>query len=245
MMFPTAIISLWLLFAGPAQSHALDGRMLPTEVGTSWIYRGTVRWNDTQSHEIKTKSITMRSELLRVLQRQDVGATLFLVHGSPSDYDWSEGVAEPSDWLLVETAKGQVYRFDGGEVSERLIRFEDQSDALRDFFDANHLILRLPLRIGAKACDEESRARMDGDYCWIVASKRVAVIGFPQRGDATEKLVFLLRFITNPDDVGIEFAAGVGIVSYQYHHHGTIADTRFRLIEMHGPTAGKSEMNPK
>jgi hypothetical protein len=43
----------------------------------------------------------------------------------------------------------------------------------------------------------------------------------------------VLRYITNPDDTEIELAPGTGIISYQYHHHGTVADTSLTLVEFH------------
>jgi hypothetical protein len=31
----------------------------------------------------------------------------------------------------------------------------------------------------------------------------------------------------------MEISPGIGILSYQYHHHGTVADTSLTLVEFH------------
>jgi ribonuclease I len=48
--------------------------------------------------------------------------------------------------------------------------------------------------------------------------------------------VSVLHFITNPDDTEIELSPGTGIISYQYHHHGTVAETSLTLVEFHAET---------
>jgi hypothetical protein len=45
--------------------------------------------------------------------------------------------------------------------------------------------------------------------------------------------VSLLRYVTSPDDTGYELAPGIGVLSYEYHHHGTVADTTLKLVEFH------------
>jgi len=41
-----------------------------------------------------------------------------------------------------------------------------------------------------------------------------------------------------PDDTTVELAQGIGVLRYEYHHHGTTADTELRLVEFHA--AGES-----
>jgi len=81
--------------------------------------------------------------------------------------------------------------------------------------------------------DVESVRRDDAHYCWVVATqetKELAEIkGFPGRSAE----VSVLRYITNPDDTKIEISPGIGILAYQYHHHGTVAETSLSLVEFH------------
>ena len=52
--------------------------------------------------------------------------------------------------------------------------------------------------------------------------------------------VFQLQYLTLPDDTTMELVPGVGLVSYQYHHHGTVADTELQLVEFH-PAPGSCQ----
>jgi hypothetical protein len=40
-----------------------------------------------------------------------------------------------------------------------------------------------------------------------------------------------------PDDTEFDFVSGIGITSYEYHHHGTIAETELHLVEFHSADA--------
>jgi hypothetical protein len=50
---------------------------------------------------------------------------------------------------------------------------------------------------------------------------------------AVEHEEYSLEFRTNPDDTEFSFVPGIGITKYNYHHHGTVADTELRLVEFH------------
>lgn len=45
--------------------------------------------------------------------------------------------------------------------------------------------------------------------------------------------VSVLRFVINPEDTAIELVSGIGILSYEDHHHGSTADTSVDLLEFH------------
>jgi hypothetical protein len=52
--------------------------------------------------------------------------------------------------------------------------------------------------------------------------------------------VFTLVYATSPDTTTLDFVPGLGIVAYQYRHHGTPAETNLSLIEF-----GTSAPKPK
>lgn len=95
---------------------------------------------------------------------------------------------------------------------------------------------------GMKFCDDEAKARSDDMYCWVVASVREVTLNGVKGLQSGKRTVFLLRYVTNPDDTEIEFVPGIGFISYKYHHHGTTADTEMSLIEYHAP--GNAQANP-
>jgi hypothetical protein len=54
------------------------------------------------------------------------------------------------------------------------------------------------------------------------------------------RTAYEVEFATNPDDREFEFVDGVGITSYQYHHHGTIAETELHLVGFHAASESAS-----
>jgi hypothetical protein len=70
-------------------------------------------------------------------------------------------------------------------------------------------------------------------YCWVVGSPHPAALGGVKGVAPGSRVAFEVEFRTNPDDEEFEFVSGVGITRYEYHHHGTIADTELRLAEFH------------
>jgi hypothetical protein len=55
-----------------------------------------------------------------------------------------------------------------------------------------------------------------------------------------EREVLRMEYWTLPDDQKIELSPGIGILTYRYHHHGTVADTDLRLVEFH-PAEAKAK----
>ena len=50
-------------------------------------------------------------------------------------------------------------------------------------------------------------------------------------------MAYRVEYATLPDDMEFDFVPGIGMVTYEYHHHGTTADTELHLIEFHDGSA--------
>jgi len=79
----------------------------------------------------------------------------------------------------------------------------------------------------------EDIKRPDDRYCWVVATHEKKVLKEIRGVPPKPSDVFLLQYITAADDTQMELSSGIGIISYQYHHHGTVADTSLSLVEFH------------
>jgi len=84
-----------------------------------------------------------------------------------------------------------------------------------------------------KFCDEVFRRRTDGRYCWLTGSPHPAVLTHVKGLAAATRMAYEVEYDSNPDDTEFEFVDGVGITSYAYHHHGSVADTEVHLVEFH------------
>lgn len=213
-----------------AQQPSLSEQFLPLTPGTWWLYRGTVTWSDQQTEKETQANVTLKMTVEKVIQKPDF--TIAILSGFPRDLDWATGEVAAMPWLLIETKRHEVFLnllppdFD-------YVKLEKDGVSLDKFLSEDNLLFRWPLKKGMKFGDAESVRRDDGHYCWVVASQETKKLddikGLPSASAET----FLLQYITNPDDTEMEISPGIGILSYQYHHHGTVAETNLTLVEFH------------
>jgi hypothetical protein len=224
------LLALCFYFASPNRPAEKAQEPFPMSEGTYWVYRGVVRWTHDINKVSKT-SVEWKMQIRRLIHHGEYSAAV--VNGFPTDLDWSDGKPNPEDSLLVTYKGEQFYLLDSQRLPDDLRRLEDAQDSLKGLLDDDDLFLRFPLENGKKFCDAEGMARPDGRYCWVVESSRStlldAVIGAPPGKHA----VYTVGYRTNPDDMEFDFVPGVGLVSYGYHHHGTVAETEVKLFEFH------------
>ena len=198
-------------------------------VGTSWAYRGIVRWTHDVNKVSETK-VDWKMEIQRLVRRGEY--TGAVIRGFPGDLDWSDGHANPTDSLLVRFGQEKFYLISKERFASSLEMLENPNQSLQGLLSDGDIFLQLPLAQGKKYCDAENMARSDGHYCWIVESSEsidlADLSGGTIKGRGTG---FRIRYVTNPDDLTYEFVPGVGVTRYEYHHHGTVADTELRLTE--------------
>jgi hypothetical protein len=204
----------------------------PLTQGTYWLYHGTVSTPgpDPESEQPATSEVTLKMTVEKVIQKPDF--TLAVISGYPSDLDWSTGEVEPKPWVLIETKTHEVY-LNALAPGFDITKLEKDATTPEKLLHEENLLFRWPLKKGLKFGDAESLKRDDNQYCWFVMSEEKKDLARIKGFSSNPVDVFLLRYATNPDDTELELAPGVGILSYQYHHHGTVAETNLTLIEFH------------
>ena len=78
-------------------------------------------------------------------------------------------------------------------------------------------------------------------YCWLVTGAKKKKLENVNGAPAHEVDVFEMRYASNPDDTTMELVPGMGMISYRYHHHGTVADTDLQLVEFHPAEAAETQ----
>ena len=203
---------------------------MPLTPGTYWLYHGTVQWFDPETQKTVATEVSLTTKVEKVVYKPD--ATMAIMTGFPADLDWSTGEVEPKPFLMVETRTHEVF-LDPVPPDFDYAKLEKNTASLANFLAEDNMFFRWPLKKGMKFGDPEQFGREDNEYCWFVHEEQIRDLGnikglTPRRGE-----VFVLRFVTNPDDTEIEVSPGIGILSYQYHHHGSVADTSLTLVEFH------------
>jgi hypothetical protein len=221
-----------------AQKPAEPARFFPFTPGTYWLYKGTVHWYDFENDRPASAEVNWKMSVQKVIRRQ--GITAAVVTGFPGDLDWTAGTTEPKPWLILEDDKHDVYYENLGPEFD-LTRLNGDDHVFDKFMVEDNFFFQWPLRQGAKFCGEDAKKREDDMYCWVVeqsASKKLSEVKGVSAGDQT---AFQLKYRTLPDDTTVELVPGLGLLSYEYHHHGTVADTELQLVEFH-PAPESSEV---
>jgi hypothetical protein len=202
----------------------------PLIPGTEWIYRGFVRSFDEDSTTGKVTPITWTMAVVHEFERGGVSAAV--VKGFPADLDWSDGHTEPQLSILIGTQDARFYVNTLSAAGVTLDQVEDEKFSLRDLVKSDDGFLQLPLSEGKRFfCDQGAENRRDSEYCWVTGPPHPVELNHVTGLAPGPRTAYQVEFATNPDDTEFEFVNGVGITSYQYHHHGTIAETELRLIE--------------
>jgi hypothetical protein len=224
------LLPLPFVLGGASQTKSPEMmESFPMTVGTSWTYRGVVRW----THDVRKVSETTvewKMEIRRRIHRGEY--TGVVIRGFPGDLDWSDGRPNPTDSLMVRFGQEKFYLISKERFASSLQMLENSNESLEGLLSEGDIFLHLPLAPGKKYCNAENMARTDGRYCWFVESSESLTLdeltGGAVRGHGTS---YTLRYMTNPDDISYDFVPGVGITRYECHHHGTVADTELRLSE--------------
>jgi hypothetical protein len=235
-LFSAVLLCVALAVSASAGESAQQ--VFPLSPGTFWIYHGLVRsWLEGSSVG-KVTDVTWKMSVVRAVKRD--GITAAIVSGFPGDLDWSEGHAEPQTSILVVTQDAKFYLKSGFDSQSLLPQIDSPKYPLQELIDADDWILQLPLAAGMRfGCDEGAAQREDGLYCWVVGPPHPVALGGVKGVASGTHIAFEVRYSTNPDDTEIEFAPGIGITSYQYHHHGTTAETELHLVEFHSGDSGR------
>ena len=185
----------------------------------------------------KVTDVTWKMSVVRVVERDGISAVV--VKGFPSDLDWSEGHAEPQISILLATQDAKFYLKGEFDTRSVLDQIDNPKYPLKELVDADDWFLQLPLAAGKKFCDDQAMQRADGQYCWVTQPPHPAALGGVKGVTSAQRPAYEIDYATLPDDTEIEFVPGVGITSYQYHHHGTTADTELHLVEFHSGAANR------
>jgi hypothetical protein len=234
------LVALMVLGGGLAAAARVDDdprQGFPLIPGTEWVYRGFVRTYDQDSSTGKVTPITWTMAVVHEFERGGLSAAV--VKGFPADLDWSDGHTEPQLSILIGTSDARFYVNTLSAAGVTMDQIEDEKFSFRDLLRSDDGFLQLPLAEGKRFfCDQGAENRPDSEYCWVTGPPHPVELNQVTGIAPGAHTAYEVKFATNPDDTEFEFVDGVGITSYQYHHHGTIAETELRLVEFRA--AGES-----
>ena len=93
-------------------------------------------------------------------------------------------------------------------------------------------MIKLPLFKGKEWGNDSSVKRADHMYCYYVKDEKNLDLSYIKGVEKGLKKVYTIVYDTLPDHEQVEYAEGVGIISYNFVHHGTVDEKHVRLVEM-------------
>lgn len=224
--FSTLAMALSCITCASAQSKP---PVFPMSKGTTWVYSARVRWDDGKTNGGAAKSLRWTSTVIDSYAKDDVAAAL--LHGGPWDLAWyAPQDTKPDDYLVIRAADAYFLVPDNAAARFAELKNETGAEVSKRF--ANDIWFRVPIKADDTYCapGQESTAPM---YCWAVdevtTTRSLRIAGFTGKS-ATE---YSLAFRTNPDSTSVRLVPGVGVVAYEYEHHGTISEAAVKLVEYH------------
>lgn len=201
----------------------------PLEKGNSWIYQGEVKWTEVPD-KVFSKNISWNMEVLDTITRGHLFAAV--VKGHPSDLSWYEEGQKPGDYLIIRVGESKYYILDQPRAGEAIKRLKDMDDFLGNIVTENDLFLEYPVKKGDVFGEAAQLTRPDMSYFWFVESvEKIKPEGIKGLASEKELQKYVLTFQSAPDHQIVGFIPGVGISSFTYVHHGTVAETHLKLVE--------------
>jgi hypothetical protein len=158
--------------------------------------------------------VTWTTVVLESLQRGET--PLMLVRGSLTELAWSDPQTEPR-LSILSCSHGDLIRFTA--------RTDDEVRVAWRSWDASYaadaeVLLSTPLRHGEVFGQDPPRE--DILYAWYVEFVE-SPARLPDSCESRGNTAFGLTYRTVPDRQFIEWRPGIGITSYEYEHHGSLA----------------------
>lgn len=208
---------------------------IPLEEGTQWVYEAQVQWTPVAGKGppgVRSNQFRWTANVVECVEGK--GARAAVIHAWPDEVAGMDPEFPTSYAVLLESGN-RLYRLlarnksEAGRLARRLARSPEEYAA------SNEVYLDLPLKVGKRWDGEvDYLKRKDGWYCWRVETRKPEPIQIKGVSPA-EAVVFTLAYRTNPDHQVVKIAPGIGIISFQYEHHGTVASSDVRLIEFKPP----------
>jgi hypothetical protein len=238
--YTTHIVMLVAFSAVLLSSEAWAKQPFPFERGTYWVYAGYIMSGTPDAIVYTNLGNGIRVQSLDSFHRR--GIHVALLDGFPTALDWKHapywdnGIKpDRRNFLVIRKKNGEyvVTSKDADALYAKLSSSDDlrtDIDLLQETEDI-WINDRSPA-LGAKSGDEEAVKREDDRYCWVVnrISKEklleVSSINPKEKYD-----VFSFSFYSSPDHTELDFAPALGIIKYEYIHHGSILEEHVYLRE--------------
>lgn len=216
-----ARMTLWVLLAvvlaaatGAAPAGG-DGAVFPFVKGTTWTYAGTVKWTDVRTP--RNGTVRWTSEVVDAFDDGDVAAAL--LKGGVWDVAWWSPDANPGSYVVLRVGTRYYLVWHDTKTMFAAVKKSGRNALPPNL--ADEIWFDAPLKPGALYRPRDVAPRDDTMYGWSIESA------------AAPRSAYVLSYHTLPDEETLTLVPGIGITSFAYLHHGTIAEANIHLVAYH------------
>jgi hypothetical protein len=175
--------------------------IFPCVTGKTLTYRGQVRWTVENSNVVRSKPMTWQTRILSC--KRKAHGFVWVIDGLPEDLVRYQPNRKPGRYLFTQNANGfskQKLPTEEGQPVEEILHF--------------------PAKVGDCLREDETTGRNGAMYCWSIDSTR----------KTSQGQEWLLKYRSLPLHEAVTIIPEIGITSYEFEHHGTVASVKMRLV---------------
>ncbi|TAN38846.1 MAG: hypothetical protein EPN23_00935 [Verrucomicrobia bacterium] len=207
----------------------------PLAQGTRWIYTGTII-RMAAPDRVETNDVRLTCAVLESQTQR--GYQVARLSNFPLELSPWEPIPTNAVAVLVRTPASEFHAVEAGQARHMLARLADPQDKLDDLFDVSTQVMAWPLRPDQRWGDEAATQRLDALNCWRVDSQRKVRVSDVRGIYRSWNLpIYQITYRTLPDQLTLQFAAHVGLLTCDYVHHGTPGEMHLKLVEFHQPVS--------
>ena len=184
-------------------------KYFPIEEGNTWVYKGKHDYTLPNSNKVVSTNVTLSMTVLRAYRFPHL--ILAELNAWPFDQVWENDSAQRCALVFVGS---KVYKIHDPASINRISQTGDASGALSD----EDILFEFPLCKGVQFGDVKVLGREDTFYVWHVEEEYDIASNLSQES----KRAYRMAMRTNPDHAVMTFQPHVGIIEYEYEHHGTV-----------------------
>lgn len=242
--------SLNLFFAILGMACALDAAppepiAFPLEAGYVWVYRGQVRWTDSE-HRVKERELQWRVRVLEVRHRKS--QVIARIEGWLEDLAWYEPVKPPGNHVLVSDVQRGLHLLGNSAALSLWARLgtAPKESVSEEELEQSERLLPAEIAEGSAWGDPEHLAREDAMYVRRVEETGTQGLdGLGGWSGRSRAPFFRIAYRTHPDHSLMDFVPGLGFTRYTYVHHGTVAECEMRLVAVERKRPGGARRPPR
>jgi hypothetical protein len=214
-----------VLAASPRAVWAGDDReVIPFVTGTVWTYQALLKWTDT-SNALRRSDVRWTSTVTDAFDHGDVAGAL--LQGGVEDLFSRSRPLRPRSYEVLRVGTRYYLLSDVSTSAFAAVKAAGRKALPADL--DQHVWFDVPLTKGRVLRPRDMGPRDDTSYGWWIESVGRARLDLPGLRDQARQ-AFRLTYHTLASDLHETVVPGIGVTSFTYVHHGTIAEAYAHLI---------------